>query len=79
MSFLKQFYNFVACSVFLNAYLSIHYAKYSDQKVQSNNFKGRSPDTVYRKKRIKRVPKGRSSDTLLIFKVLHMVTELRPL
>ena len=52
---------------------------YFDQKVQSNNFKGRSPDTVYRKERIKRVPKGRSSVTILIFKTLQTVSELRPL
>ena len=40
---------------FFRNYLGAHYF---DQKVQSNNFKGRSPDTVYRKETIKRVPRG---------------------
>ena len=33
---------------FFRNYLGAHYF---DQKVQSNNFKGRSPDTVYRKEK----------------------------
>ena len=48
------------------------------EKLITMILKGRSLVTVYRKEEIKKFPKGRSSVTVLIFKVLHMVTELRP-